>query len=124
VDSNLNAGTLYSYRVNAFNTAGKSAPSPTVGAQTEAGTVSGGASAAIDLQASGYKIRGVHNASLSWSGANGTNVDIYRDGRKITTTTNDEAYPDDIGLKGSATYSYKVCEAGTSTCSGDISVVL
>jgi hypothetical protein len=37
------------------------------------------------------------------------------------TTANDGAYTDPIGGKGSGTFTYKICEAGTSTCSPEVS---
>jgi hypothetical protein len=44
-------------------------------------------------------------------------VDIFRDGNKIATTANDGAYTDATDNRGSASYTHKVCEAGTTTCS-------
>lgn len=77
----------------------------------------------ISLSATGYKVRGLQKADLSWSGAAATNVDIYRNNAKIATTANNGAYTDPINIKGSATYTYKVCEAGTTTCSNTVTVV-
>jgi len=42
---------------------------------------------------------------------------VFRNGSKITTTANDGAHTDNINKKGGGSYTYKVCEAGTSTCS-------
>ncbi len=78
-------------------------------------------SSPISLTASGSKVKGVAKASLSWSGATSTSVDVYRNGAKLTTTENDGAYTDSIG-KVSGTFTYKVCEAGTTTCSNDATV--
>ncbi|HUF86819.1 MAG TPA: S8 family serine peptidase [Thermohalobaculum sp.] len=78
---------------------------------------------AITLSATGYKVRGRHTIDLSWSGATSTNVDIYRDGAVLTTTANDGAYTDNTGNKGGGSYTYQVCEAGsTSTCSDVVTV--
>lgn len=74
------------------------------------------------LTAVGYKVKGVQHADLTWSGATSTNVDIKRDGVTITPTPNDGAYTDNIGNKGGGSYSYQVCEAGTSTCSAIVTV--
>jgi len=71
---------------------------------------------AITLTATGYKQRGTRYVDLAWAGATGANVDVYRDGSKITTTGNDGAYTDNLG-RTSGTFDYQVCEAGTSTCS-------
>lgn len=78
---------------------------------------SGGGDGGITLTANGYKVRGLQKADLSWDGASSTNVDIYRDGTNIETTVNDGAYTDNIDRRGSGSYTYEVCEAGTSTCS-------
>ena len=65
----------------------------------------------------------MHTVDLSWSGAAGSNVDVYRNGSVVATTANDGAYTDSTGNKGGAVYDYEVCEAGTSTCSGTVTVV-
>lgn len=77
----------------------------------------------ISLSATGYKVKGVQNADLSWSGATTSQVDIYRDGSLIATVSNSGSYTDNIGQKGGGTYVYEVCEAGTSTCSAGATVV-
>ena len=40
----------------------------------------------------------------------------------IVTTANDGAYSDSTGDTGRASYKYRVCEAGTSTCSNTAEV--
>jgi serine protease len=79
-------------------------------------------SAGITLTASAYKVRGVQHADLAWSGATSTNVDIYRNGAVILTTPNDGVHTDNIGKKGGGSYTYKVCAAGSSTCSNEVTV--
>lgn len=79
--------------------------------------------APITLTASGYKVKGLQKADLSWSGATSTNVDVYRNGGKIWTTPNTGSYTDSINNRGSGSYTYKVCESGgTTTCSNDATV--
>lgn len=85
-------------------------------------TVSGPASGTMTLSATGYKVRGVKHADLSWSGATSTDVDVYRDGSSIATTGNDDSYTDDTGQRGGGSHTYQVCEAGTSTCSNETTV--
>ena len=63
----------------------------------------------------GYKVRGVHTVDIAWSGAQGVNVDIRRNGGVVATTANDNAHTDDTGNKGGASYEYQVCEAGSDT---------
>jgi serine protease len=40
----------------------------------------------------------------------------------VATTANDGFYTDSTGNKGRATYTYKVCEADTQTCSHEVTV--
>jgi hypothetical protein len=61
--------------------------------------------ASIVLSASGYKVKGLQKADLTWSGAAGTSVDVYRNGVQIVTTPNGGSYTDNIDQKGSGTYS-------------------
>ncbi|QDP00091.1 S8 family serine peptidase [Thalassotalea sp. PS06] len=77
----------------------------------------------ISLSANGYKSRGLPIVDLTWQGTSATNVDVYRNGSVIFSGADTGAYTDNIGVKGSATYTYKVCEQGTSTCSSDVNVV-
>ena len=79
-------------------------------------------SGGFTLTVDGYKIKGKQKADLTWSGAAGDDVDIFRDGGKIATTVNDGSYTDNIDNKGGGSYTYHVCEAGTSTCSGIVTV--
>ncbi|MGD2070829.1 MAG: S8 family serine peptidase [Gemmatimonadota bacterium] len=74
------------------------------------------------LMATGYKEKGAHVVDLSWEGATSTDVDVYRDGASIDTTVNEGAYTDATGNHGKGTYVYRVCEAGTSTCSNEVTV--
>jgi hypothetical protein len=74
----------------------------------------------ITLAVSAYKVRGLQKADLSWSGATSTQVDVYRDGSLIATVANDGAHTDNIDQRGSASYAYRVCEAGTATCSATV----
>ena len=40
----------------------------------------------------------------------------------IATTPNDGLYDDSTGTTGQASFMYKVCEAGTQTCSNTVTV--
>ncbi|MBS3796815.1 S8 family serine peptidase [Pseudoalteromonas sp. BDTF-M6] len=86
-------------------------------------TVTGGASSDITLQASGYASRGTRYVDLTWSNANGSNVDVYRTKNRDTvtfSTANDGAHTDSFG--GGGSFVYKVCESGTSICSPEVTV--
>ena len=88
-------------------TVGASSPPPTSG-----GT----------LSARGRKVKGLQAVDLSWNGLSGTSLDVYRNSTKWTTV-NDGAETDPINRKGAGNYNYKVCVAGTSTCSNTATVV-
>jgi hypothetical protein len=76
----------------------------------------------ITLSTRGYKVRGVPKVDLTWSGATGSNVDVYRNGALIISTANDGAHTDTLAKGSQGTFTYKVCNAGTSTCSNVSSV--
>ncbi len=77
----------------------------------------------ITLTASGRKVHGIDTVSLSWSGATSATVDIYRNGGVIATVPNTpSSYTDSTGQRGKASFTYKVCEAGTQTCSNQATV--
>jgi subtilisin family serine protease len=94
------------------------------GSASQSVTVNAPSPGGITLSAVGYKVRGQQKADLTWTGATSINMDIFRNGAKITTTANDGFHTDNINLRGGATYTYKVCEAGTSTCSNDATVTI
>jgi hypothetical protein len=115
-NTGLQASTTHTYRVRAFNAGGDSDYSSTAFATTQA-------AASITLSAVGYKVQGVQRADLSWNGAASTDVDIFRNNVKITTTANDGFHTDNIGSRGGGSYTYRICEAGTSNCSNDDTVI-
>jgi hypothetical protein len=82
------------------------------------------AAAPIALSASPRKVKAQWRVDLTWSGATGTNVDVFRNATLITSTPNDGSYTDGSGLKTGKSYSYKVCNAGTTTCSNVVTVTL
>ncbi|HZI27275.1 MAG TPA: S8 family serine peptidase [Gemmatimonadaceae bacterium] len=76
------------------------------------------------LNANGYKVKGLQKADLSWSGAAGASVNIYRNNNLIAGPVGGASYTDNINTKGSASYSYKVCEVGSTTaCSNTVTVI-
>ena len=59
---------------------------------------------------------------LSWS-SGGSTVDIYRDGSKIrSATSNTGGYTDSVKVRGSGSFNYQVCNAGSSSCSNSANV--
>ncbi|MGY0614937.1 S8 family serine peptidase [Vibrio sp. FJH11] len=79
----------------------------------------------IELTVTTSKVRGTMNASLNWHWLdNGTpvTVDIYRDGNLLHQSA-DITFTDDSLGKGGGTFSYQVCEAG-STLDADCSNIV
>jgi BNR/Asp-box repeat len=76
----------------------------------------------IFLRAKRKRIDGINTVRLQWRGATSVNVDVYRNDVLIVTTPNDGQYDDSTGDTGRAQYVYRVCEAGTQTCSNDVTV--
>ena len=75
----------------------------------------------ITLATRGYRSAGKNRVDLSWSGSTATNVDVVRNGTRLTTTANDGAYTDNLQKK-TGTFTYQVCNAGTTVCSNSASV--
>jgi subtilisin len=80
------------------------------------------ASADITLGVTAYKVKGVKYADLNWSPTKTGDVEIFRNGSLADTTNNDGAYTDGPLGKGGGSATYKVCEAGTTNCSSDVTV--
>ncbi|MHA1528138.1 MAG: PKD domain-containing protein [Alphaproteobacteria bacterium] len=68
------------------------------------------------ISASAYKVKGVQHVALEWTGANGADVVIYRNGNQLTLDpsdpVNDGNYDDNINQKGGGSYTYQVCIPG------------
>jgi len=80
---------------------------------------SGGGSAGPTLTVRGRKVKGLPKADLSWNGLSGSSVDVYRNGTRVMGTTNDGAETDPINKKGAGSYTYRVCAAGTISCTNN-----
>ena len=77
----------------------------------------------IVLSTDGYKVKGVRRTDLTWTGATGTNVDVYLGSTIVATPPNNGFYTHITGGKGPGTFFYKVCNTGTTTCSNVSTVV-
>jgi hypothetical protein len=55
-----------------------------------------------------------------WPTSRGKAIDIYRDGRKLTRTTNDGSYTDSVS--GTGPFNYRICVAWTSVCSNVVTL--
>ncbi|MCZ6876306.1 MAG: alkaline serine protease, partial [bacterium] len=93
-----------------YNGSGISGPSNTAQITTPVG-------ASITLSAIGYKVKGAQHVDLNWSGVSTANVDIYRNDALLKSTPNIGIYTDNIGKKGGGTYTYQICETGSTICS-------
>jgi hypothetical protein len=79
--------------------------------------------AQITLHARGYKVHGLQTVDLFWSGLSSGAVDIYRNSVLIVTVPAQSGfYTDHINRNGRGTYTYRVCEAGSSNCSNQVTV--
>lgn len=75
---------------------------------------------AIALTLSGDKDKGRHVVTVNWSGATTDTVDVYRDDVVIASPSDSGEYTDGTDNRGGATYTYKVCEAGSAdVCSAE-----
>ena len=96
-------------------------------AATEAllGGGGGGEPAAAPSGLSATKLgisKGKLQVRLAWSGGDVT-VDVYRNNSKVkSAVSNSGSYSDAIKASGSGTLTYKVCNAGTTSCSANASV--
>ncbi len=85
-------------------------------------TVVASSEADITLNVRAYKIKNAKYADLTWSGASSAAVDVFRNESVIATNDIDGAYTDGPLEKLLKSATYKVCKAGTSTCSNPVTV--
>jgi PKD repeat protein len=72
----------------------------------------------ITLTVTGRTTTTAQVMTLRWSGAVGPNVSVYRNGKLwVLKTLNDGLWVNTHALPGAASYTYKVCAVGTTTCS-------
>jgi Subtilase family/Bacterial Ig domain/Fibronectin type III domain/Peptidase inhibitor I9 len=113
LDMGLTPDTTYEYRVRAYTAEGVSTWSASASGTTLAAPT-------LALAATGYKVKGVQHVELVWSGAAGS-YDVFRDDVSIATVSS-TGYVDNLGVKGGGSYTYRVCVAGTTTCSNPVQV--
>jgi PKD repeat protein len=77
---------------------------------------------AIELSANGYKVRGIKHVDLVWSGAQGNQVHLFRDGSHVQTLANSGAYTDSWGGRGGGSHTFQVCETDSDRCSAVVTV--
>ncbi|MBW6466962.1 MAG: S8 family serine peptidase [Brevefilum sp.] len=82
----------------------------------------GGTTDPILLGSNGYKVKGKKYVDLNWTGAISTNVDVYRNNTLYITIANNGAYTaGSLGVGGGSDTFY-ICEAGTNTCSNEVTI--
>ena len=81
-----------------------------------------GTPTAIVVNVTGWSQNGRHYMKLTWSGATGSSVDVFRNGTQKKNTENDKKYVNVLPTTRAATYVYKVCEKNSSNCSKSVSV--
>ena len=96
---------------------------PSVAAIVQLGSSSGSAPpSSITLTTSGRTDATKQYMTLNWNGATGANVDVYRNGALIGVQVNDGHYTNSRSLPGSPSYTYQVCQTGTTICSNQSTV--
>ncbi len=115
-DQSVASETAYDYRVRAYNGAGYSNYSDTISITSLPSLTPD-----LTLEATGYKVRGTLNVDLLWSGST-ANVDIIRDGDFIQMNVLGDTCTDANVGQGGGSFTYQVCETGTSVCSSQVVV--
>ncbi len=73
---------------------------------------------AFELLAAPLNIGSRNYAELSWSGGSTSRVDIYRNGARIRSTSNDGSFRDNLRYATGA-FTYRICEQNKNVCSND-----
>ena len=78
---------------------------------------------AITLSASGQADATQKNLTVTWSGASGTTVNLYQNRALLGQEPNDGEYTGSRALPGLSTYTFYVCQLGSTTlCSNEATV--
>ncbi len=77
---------------------------------------------AFELAVEAERVRPYYyRAHLTWTGAPGDEVDVYRDGELLGATADDGAYTDELGrVREATTFEYLLCVAGSDTCADPV----
>jgi len=74
------------------------------------------------LSGTGTKVQGRWRADLSWSGSAASQITVVRENSNIATVANSGTYTDQTNFRGGGSLTYRVCEAGTETCSNSVTI--
>ncbi len=75
----------------------------------------------ITLSADVIRFHGNRYVALTWSPANGGDMNVLRNGKNIGTTVDDGSARSKVG-NHTGTITYQVCETDTGACSNEVSV--
>jgi len=76
---------------------------------------------AVNIVLTGTRAGSGRSITLNWTGASGTDVDVYVDGNFNNSTPNDGTATYSVNKR--RTYTFKVCETGSTTaCSNDVTL--
>jgi hypothetical protein len=97
----------------------KGVPQPAVWVDMEGGTLDG-----LTLTVSSLPLIQPGERAVFFLEATNTPAykDVYKDGSRIFSVHNTGAATDPINNRGGGSFSYRVCDAGTATCSNTASV--
>lgn len=95
---------------------------PSVGSMVQLGAGSAPPPSPISLTTSGRTDATKQYMALTWAGATGTNVDVYRNGLFLNVQVNDGHYTNSRNLPGSPSYTYRICQTGSAICSNESTV--
>ena len=76
----------------------------------------------LTMTARAYRVSGLVRVDLTWTRARTTRVDVFRNGKRIATTTNDGAWTHLTGQSNSGSASYRICEAARPVCANSVTV--
>ena len=91
--------------------------------QTSAAVTVADGSSGIVLTVSGRRDATTQYMTLDWTGATGANVDVYRNGAFLNLQVNDGHYTNTRSLPGSPSYTYKLCQTGSTVSSNEATVI-
>jgi hypothetical protein len=83
----------------------------------------GGGGGGITLDATVQSQNGKSRVNLSWSPADGGQVNVLRNGRTVKMTADDGSARDKLGAR-TGTFTYQVCETDSGDCSNEVEVIV
>jgi len=76
----------------------------------------------VSLTATLSKVKGSWAGNLTWSGASGQEVDVFRNGTRIASRVTASSWQDVTKLKGSGSLTYRVCLTAGGSCSETVTL--